>query len=105
MARFITIPIKSNTPETFKVKDKYEEELKTTRAMNLSTEKIEKAWEEEALETFTFKNSDINVDMIVGIHDDIDNSENIVIKTVLRDIITNKTREELKEIILTQTWG
>lgn len=105
MAKFITIPVKSNTPESFKLMDERTEEIRNEKekaailGKDPSTLEIMQKYEEKIDKTLVFSISRINIDMIIGYYKDSENDKQTIIKTVSDSIVTNLSEEELDQKI------
>ena len=106
MAKFITIPIKSNTPESFKLIDERTEEIRVDKEeaalMNKepSTIKILEDYQKKIDDTYIYSDSRLNVDMIIGYHKDGEDEKLTIINMISSPIVTNLSVEELDKLLL-----
>ncbi len=105
MAKFITIPVKCNTNESFELLTERDEKLKEDKkqvdSMGMDSHSIEiiKEYENKLKDTFEYREIDLNVDLIVGFNKDIENEKQTIIKTVQECITTSITVIDLRKLI------
>ena len=94
---FLKLKIKTNTEESLKILTQIDEKIKESKNLGISVDISD--LEKELTESYDYKESRVNVEMIVGYYHDFDSVTGSCIETVSKNICTNSTVEEIDKMI------